>query len=144
MKKYVAGFLFDINKEKVVLIKKNRPDWQMGFLNAVGGSVEFGESSLDAMKREFKEETNVEINDWEHFASVEKGDFIVDFFRAFSEKYLDVRSVTDEKVNIYEVKSISDLKIIDNLNWLIPLGLLSKNEYYRLVESGEIDKILKN
>jgi 8-oxo-dGTP diphosphatase len=44
MIKYVVGFLFNEGKTKVVLIKKNRPDWQKGYFNGVGGKIEGDET----------------------------------------------------------------------------------------------------
>ena len=35
--KYSVGFLFNPDETKVVLIKKNRHDWEKGLLNGVGG-----------------------------------------------------------------------------------------------------------
>lgn len=55
----VVGFVF--RGKEVVLILKNRPDWQAGRLNGVGGRVEAGESPKEAMVREFKEETGLYI-----------------------------------------------------------------------------------
>ncbi len=43
MKTMVAGFLFDESRERVVLIKKQKPEWQSGRLNGVGGKIEPGE-----------------------------------------------------------------------------------------------------
>jgi 8-oxo-dGTP pyrophosphatase MutT (NUDIX family) len=57
MKRYVVGFCFDFNHENVLLICKNRPDWQAGRLNGLGGKIEDGESPLTAVGREFAEET---------------------------------------------------------------------------------------
>ena len=39
VKHYSVGFLFNDTKTKVCLIKKNRPTWQEGFLNGVGGHL---------------------------------------------------------------------------------------------------------
>ena len=64
---YVVGFLFNPDMTEVVLIKKNRPDWQKGLLNGVGGKIESGEDPITAMIREFKEETGVEIYNWNLF-----------------------------------------------------------------------------
>jgi 8-oxo-dGTP diphosphatase len=56
---YVAGFLFSEDESKVVLIEKNKPDFLKGLFNPVGGKKENNETSLEAMIREFKEETGV-------------------------------------------------------------------------------------
>lgn len=39
MNSYVCGFLMSYDMDKVVLIKKNRPDWQKGKWNGVGGKI---------------------------------------------------------------------------------------------------------
>jgi 8-oxo-dGTP diphosphatase len=44
MNKYVVGFLFNSDTNKVCLIKKNRPQWQKGRLNGVGGHIEDGKA----------------------------------------------------------------------------------------------------
>lgn len=67
MKRYVLGFAFN-NSGHVLLIRKQKPDWQRGKWNGVGGSVEFGESIFDAMAREFNEETGLENDEWEEIA----------------------------------------------------------------------------
>lgn len=56
-RRYVLGFLFSEDGSRVLLIWKNRPAWQAGKLNGIGGKIEDGEQPLDAMKREFVEET---------------------------------------------------------------------------------------
>ena len=48
MMKYVAGFLFSNDYKYVALIKKEKPAWQKGKLNAIGGKIELGESELNA------------------------------------------------------------------------------------------------
>jgi 8-oxo-dGTP pyrophosphatase MutT (NUDIX family) len=44
----------------VLLVLKNRPGWQKGFLNLLGGSIEPGESPQEAALRELKEESGYE------------------------------------------------------------------------------------
>lgn len=54
---YVLGFMFNLAESKVLLVWKNRPAWQAGKLNGVGGKIEEGETPIQAMNREFAEET---------------------------------------------------------------------------------------
>jgi 8-oxo-dGTP diphosphatase len=117
---YVAGLLFNDSGEKVALVLKNRPSWQAGNYNAVGGKVEEGETVLEAMIREFYEEAGV-VADWKHSFALQGADFQVNFFRCFDSKALDqVITITDELI---EVLDTSDLpgNLIPNLQWIVPL-----------------------
>lgn len=55
--RYVVGFVFNENLDKVVLMKRNKNPYR-GLLNGLGGKVEASETALEAMKREWKEETD--------------------------------------------------------------------------------------
>lgn len=55
--RYVLGLLFSEDASRVLLVWKNRPAWQNGKLNGIGGKIEPGETPLQAMDREFVEET---------------------------------------------------------------------------------------
>lgn len=59
MSNFVLGFAFDVKTGGVVLIRKTHPEWQAGKLNGIGGRIEPGEQPLQAMVREFEEETGV-------------------------------------------------------------------------------------
>ena len=125
MKHYVAGFMYDQSAKKVALIKKLQPAWQKGFLNGIGGKIEEGETSTDAMCREFKEETGVETDtdEWKLFATVHKPDeYFVYFYFAKTDKVYNVKTVEAEEVVIYNVDNLPK-NMINNLNWLIPMSL---------------------
>lgn len=47
------------DKDRILVIRKRKPEWQKGRLNLVGGKIEEGESVLDASVRELKEETGL-------------------------------------------------------------------------------------
>jgi 8-oxo-dGTP diphosphatase len=122
-KEYVAGFLFSDNHRQVVLIKKNKPEWQRGLLNGVGGKIEENETALTAMIREFKEETGLEIKNWVEYVIVLGNEWKVYFFYTDSDNINDVKNMTDETVGIYNVSDLYDLNVIPNLRWLIPMCL---------------------
>jgi 8-oxo-dGTP diphosphatase len=125
---YVTGFLFSPDKQSVVLINKNRPEWQKGYVNGVGGKIESDEIPIDAMIREFYEETGVKIYDWRKFACINGPDYIVHFFCASSDKYLSVESKTDEEVFFYELSELPDINVISNTRWLIPMALYGSHD----------------
>ena len=102
---YVVGFAFSSDKSQVVLIRKNRPAWQAGKLNGVGGKFEDGEDGLACMVREFHEETGVmtTADDWHYFTKIIGRDGDVLLYRLFDDKVLAARSTSDEPVEIIPV-----------------------------------------
>lgn len=133
MTAYVAGFLFDQNLTRVALVRKGKPQWQAGRLNGIGGKIEPGETSIEAMRREFAEEAGLdaEIEFWHHFATV-KGEWgHVDFFRATG-PVDQVRTMESEPIEVHDVSSIPG-EALPNLSWLIPLARYTHDVYEPLV-----------
>jgi len=126
-KHYVAGFLFSMDQKRVALIRKTKPAWQAGRYNAVGGKIEEGETPLQAMRREFIEETGVDIIEsyWENFAFLEGSDWSCHFFRTWGDPSL-CETKTEEPVCVFDVKQIKLMnrpQLIGNIPWLVPLAL---------------------
>lgn len=124
MKKYyVAGFLFSEDYSKIVLIRKNKPAWQAGALNGVGGKIELSDDSpLMAMIREFKEETGMEVKSWVEFCKLTGKDFEVYFFKATGD-ISKVQTMEEEKIETHDTSYVYAEELIQNLHWLIPLAL---------------------
>lgn len=130
---YALGFLFmpdlpsprnQFQGHEVVLIRKNRPDWQRGLLNGVGGHVEDGESALEAMTREFTEEAGSTTAQWHPVVDMIFDDCIVHVFAARLTESRSFPSKTDERIEIWNVSDVLGYpNKIPNLNWLIPLAL---------------------
>ena len=123
---YVAGFAFA--QDQVLLIQKQRPAWQSGRLNGVGGHIEDGESPLDAMHREFQEETGLAYHkdgpNWNHFATlhVNYGCIWFFYFEGKWEHLRQARSSTDEKLIWCNPASVNIYNAIPNLTWLLPMA----------------------
>lgn len=139
---YVAGFLFSSDGKSIVLVRKNRPDWQAGKLNGVGGHIEPGEMPLGAMYREFQEEAGA-TPAWRPFCILSGEGFRVHFFRAFDDyAFASTWSRTDEKIERHYTmdlfRSPLNEQILPNLNWLIPMALSIDNDgrlkYYTVGE----------
>lgn len=135
---YVLGFMFNEEKEKVLLIRKNRPDFQKEKLNGIGGKIEnsvrvsgnispdLPESPLQAMVREFYEETGFYWDSWEKVCDVMGEDWHIEVFKAFGD-INKARTVTDEEVCIVDINNLPK-NIMSNLSWLIPMAL-QKDKY---------------
>ena len=130
MLRYVCGFYFNEDATKVALIRKNRPDWQAGKLNGIGGKIErkdfdhyktYELTQWHCMVREFEEETGVftHIDDWTWFNTVGEPDWIVYFMYATGD-LSKLKTMTDEVIEIHNVDDVFSLPVIDNLKELIP------------------------
>ena len=135
---YVVGFAFD-DDENVALIRKEKPDWQKGYLNGPGGKIEEGESSHDAMVREFEEETGLLVPVWEPYVKLAGEDWSCAFFRAFSVDLSKVRTVTDEQIMVLNARYLPP-STLTNLTWLIPLALDLDPSFPNLVLYGSTDE----
>ncbi len=123
MKKYVLGFMFSTNGA-VWLIRKNKPDWQKGRLNGIGGKIEENECPDDAMKREFMEEAGLTINNWKHYCILtDETTYEVYCYYVYSDEI--PTTMTDEKVTLCYTCSLP-VDVIPNINWLVPMALSFK------------------
>lgn len=124
MKNYVLGFLFDERFERVVLILKKRPQWQAGRYNGVGGHIEDGEHPMEAMRREFEEETGVNVTTWQEYLLLgDEKRFRMHCFWAVGD-VLQPASKTDEAIAVATIREVLDNHwgTIGNLPWLIAMA----------------------
>lgn len=146
----VLGFAFSPDFKRVVLISKERPDWQKGKLNGVGGKIKHMENAFRAMSREFKEETGVETEptSWINYEIMQGKDWIVYCFYTVIDVDL-VKSLTDEDLVIFRRTDFGNKEffpMLSNLYWLIPMAVdhaTTKNRFYNttryLGEENAID-----
>lgn len=117
---YVAGLLYSDEGDRVTLIRKNRPAWQAGQYNALGGKVEAFETPEAAMKREFIEEAGVDI-DWDYRFTLEGSDYKVHWFSCHNTEAMTyLRTMTDEIVEVVEAYALPE-NVIPNLWWIVPM-----------------------
>lgn len=125
-KQYVLGLLFTTKKDVVWLIRKNRPAWQRGLLNGIGGQVETakGERPDAAMVREFEEEAGLHIDTWKFFCSLgDDRSYQIHCYYAFSDEI--PTSMTDEVVISYCYDGTQHwlTPTVVQIQWLIPMAL---------------------
>ena len=133
MTEYVVGFMFNTEKTHVGLIRKNRPRWQAGKLNGIGGKVENNEMPEIAMIREFREETGVYHDKWEQFLKItvvaeehpdpfeDSYDSVIWFYRTCGD-LSKLKNMTDESIEIHSVACFPG-DTLPNLRWIVPFAL---------------------
>lgn len=134
---YVLGFAFGVVDGLILhaaLIRKSHPEWQAGKLNGIGGRVEGREWPVEAMVREFREETGIPTNEtlWRHFATIENEQVILDCFSAnMSSNTLSPLNGREapkgERIEVWPIRELySDPTFkgaVPNLRWLVPMAL---------------------
>lgn len=130
MQAYVVGFMFSAHLDRVALIHKLKPEWQLGLMNGVGGKTEPGEQPIDAMVREFKEEVDVPTlpSEWSHFCTLIGSGFKVECFAMADQshmKFAQLKSNTTENYVIVPVDNFHPrwTAVIPSVNWLVPLAI---------------------
>ncbi len=154
-KHYVVGFVVHKGDDfdSVVLIRKNRPEWQAGRYNGVGGKIEPGETAPVAMEREFREETGVTIpaDAWDRMCTIAWPDDVarvgnadpteVVFFRhLWGTVRPEVHQMTDERVDWWMVNDLPD--VIPNLRWLVPLAAYTADRYGHFLVPATVAEVL--
>lgn len=138
MTRYVVGFTF--SAREVLLIRKNRPSWQAGKYNGIGGHIEPGETPDQAMTREFLEETGAK-GCWFEFAVLTDKDrtWEVHFFAGGMFPDEKPRTMTDEEIAWVPMTDLPE-HVLPNLRFLVPMAvaaLSGGNEWpMLLVEKG--------
>ncbi|SRR6266498_346577 len=144
-KEYCVGFAFirTLDGERVVLIRKKKPEWQNGLLNGVGGKVEDGETARQAMAREFSEEAGVHTRaeDWRSVTEMHFLDCVVYCFATVLPDLpsMTPRTMTREEIVVLREGSFIKSGMIPNLLWLVPMaGLVlgNKKQFVPGVTSG--------
>ena len=133
---YVCGFMvtgLTLDVDFGVFIQKNRPAFQAGLWNGVGGKIERFEPPLAAMVREFTEETGCKTNasDWQHTISLRGSNFVVHYYRNLQpDGFPDITSITDEPVAVWQLRQLlNEAPILDNMRWILPLTLSNRVQF---------------
>lgn len=148
---YVVGFYFTDDFTHVALIRKNRPAWQAGLLNGIGGRVEPNETPLDAMVREYAEETghHTTTNAWTWYLGLDEHapdshphpHTHIDFYWAAGPGPLPVTTTTDEPVLVLPVAALTATNppaATPNLAWLTRLAIdTATNPRYTITATAD-------
>lgn len=107
-------------ENEVLVVRKQKPDWQKGFLNLPGGKIEPGESPCGAAKRELMEEAGLDSRIQSVVGVLEGPDWRVHVVRCANISGI-ARTLTDEQVSWIPLDGFQHFKLIENLNLIVPL-----------------------
>jgi 8-oxo-dGTP diphosphatase len=122
MKQYVVGLMFRRDLTEVALIWKKRPDWQRGKLNGPGGKIEEGELPIDAVVREFREETGFDQERWDQFCRIMWDGGFVSYYTCCNDN-ASLTTTTDEEIDWVKVSDLPSLPMIPDMRWVVPLAI---------------------
>lgn len=123
--KYSLGFIFDAELQRVLLVHKEKPEWQKGRVNGIGGKFESGETPAECISRETIEESSLAIapDEWVYVGALhqEIGDVAV-LAAKYSGRLEDAIKNDYEEVGWFDVNALPS-NVIENLKWLVPVSL---------------------
>ena len=119
---FVLALLYSMDGRQVVLMKRTRPSWQAGRVNALGGGILVGETAASAARREVREECGVDVEEWSEVLVWEDAEYRMHVMRAMSSRATEARTLEDQEVFLASVDALPE-NVIDNLRWLVPLAL---------------------
>ncbi len=121
---FTVGFIFTQNLEEVLLILKDRPSWQAGLWNGVGGKLEKNETLRAGISREVKEETDIQITEesWKIVGTLTGKEWKVTIFTTTLDNPLPPTQKTSEKPAWHHCAHLPT-NLIPNLAIIIPACL---------------------
>lgn len=129
MKSLTVGFVFDAKLDHVLLVHKQKPAFQVGFLNGMGGKVEVGETAVACMARECAEETALIIpeENWLECAVItdttglNPGAEIYVFAATYQGPTTDAYKNDYEEIEWFPHQPLPE-NVLSNVQFLVPLA----------------------
>lgn len=122
MIRYIIGVVFVLGTNRVLLINKQKPAWQRGYMNFPGGKVEPGENVWECAWREFREETNLNIlpYEWECIGEIRGTDYTCSLMTTLltEEESVEAVSMTPEEIEWVDAQHLP-FNVISNIPWLL-------------------------
>jgi 8-oxo-dGTP diphosphatase len=126
MTDYVVGFMLEQLTERVVLVRKTKPAWQVGMLNGIGGKVEASDRTpLEAMEREWLEEMGYPHSRWRSIAVIRDERGAIHVFATEVRMFPELPDKIDsgELVETIFLRDLANRRdVISQMKWLLPLA----------------------
>ena len=124
MIRYVLGFMFSYDLKQVVMIEKQKgPSELIGKWNGIGGKIEESDRwYIDAMVREFEEETSVITEDeaWKYYGKHLHDNFEI-YAYAAKGNMKRIKSNEEETVTVFDVDYVlanEDILCPNVVSWI--------------------------
>jgi len=104
---------------------KNRPAWQDGLINGLGGKVEEVEDTFTTISREIEEESGLKIkeSEWIKSGKVYSGTFTMDVFGCvYGGGKEDAKTKEDEEIEWFSISALPP-NTVENIPWLVHITL---------------------
>jgi 8-oxo-dGTP pyrophosphatase MutT (NUDIX family) len=125
IKEYVLVYLERSEFGQILMVLKDKPEWQKDRLNLIGGKIEPNETPEEAAFRELKEESGFGARTVTLFGKIIAKDAIVYCYKAFAlwtRADIRPRHGETEKVSWHTWAEVQlDKRLIPNLRVIIPL-----------------------
>lgn len=105
----------------------------------IGGGLEFGEGTADCLKREFKEELNIEIDIISHFYTT---DFFVESFINKNHQVISVYYMIRPK-NPFSIVELNELASSQKIVWL-DLSTAKESDMSLVIDKKVLSLLLQN
>jgi 8-oxo-dGTP pyrophosphatase MutT (NUDIX family) len=132
--------------DKIVLVKKNKPAWQAGKFNFVGGKIEPGESIFRCAEREFEEETGVptDITEWRYVGCMYRpGDFYCAILQQQNPHFDRVKTMESEEIVLMDKNNFEQAVLhypenfMSNLGWIY--GFTKSDDFKKYTSTIELE-----
>jgi len=143
MKEFTLGFIFDSSHKKVLLVHKQKPEWQKGKINGIGGKLEDGESHVACISRETREESCLIIPEdaWVFLGllSTKNSWRIHTYMTTYEGEMTDAQKGDHEEIEWFSCDELPE-ECIANLRWIIPFA----QEQFMATHTCTFDVVYEN
>lgn len=129
MTEYTLGFVFTPGLKEILLISRGEHKYHSHKSNGLGGKIIIGESPVECVIREVKEEAGLETKeqDWKFMGVINGISWKVWVFSSVVDKKEQFSAIKEGTLAYYPITSLPE-NIVSNLSWIIPFCIDKLND----------------